>query len=92
MPNDDDARRARALARASWPVKAIALRDEGIEGPVSLDPRSVSARVASVWSLTLDAWASSGRPLPTYSRSETPGRLVDTRSRGARRDAARDPP
>jgi hypothetical protein len=27
-------------------------------------------RVAMVWRITQDAWASSGRPLPTYTRSE----------------------
>ncbi len=29
-----------------------------------------------MWRLALDAWAVSGRPLPTYSRSEMPGRVI----------------
>jgi hypothetical protein len=33
-------------------------------------------RVAMVYELTLAAWALSGRPMPTYSRAEIPGRLI----------------
>ena len=33
-------------------------------------------RIAMLWRVTLDAWASSGRPLPSYRRSEIPGRIV----------------
>lgn len=33
-------------------------------------------RVAMVWALTLDAWASAGRSLPSYARHETPGRMI----------------
>jgi hypothetical protein len=36
-------------------------------------------RVAMVWQITLDAWASSGRPLPEYTRAEIPGRVIRSR-------------
>ena len=42
---------------------------------------SASERIAMVWQLTLDAWATSGKELPSYERSQMPGRLV-RRGRG----------
>ncbi len=33
-------------------------------------------RLARMWTLALDAWASSGRPLPTYTRATMPGRKL----------------
>lgn len=35
-----------------------------------------------MWPLALDAWAMSGQPLPTYERSEIPGRILRRRSNG----------
>lgn len=29
-----------------------------------------------VWQITLDTWALSNRPIPTYSRSEIPGKII----------------
>lgn len=37
-----------------------------------------SERIAMVWQVTMDVWASSGRPFPVYSRHEIPGRLIRT--------------
>ncbi len=69
----------RARARSQWPGKVLRLEDEdgGALAPAGTSPAEL---VASVWSLTLDAWALSGRPLPTYTRAEMPGRVV--RGRG----------
>ncbi|MFO0694704.1 MAG: hypothetical protein U0230_14175 [Polyangiales bacterium] len=66
-------RRRRARARANLPVKRVPL-SEGSEPDVS--GVDASARIAMVWELTLDAWASSGRSIPDYSRAHAPGRLV----------------
>jgi hypothetical protein len=33
-------------------------------------------RIAMVWQITLDVWASSGQPSPSYTRAEIPGRLI----------------
>ncbi|MCC6644888.1 MAG: hypothetical protein IT374_04865 [Polyangiaceae bacterium] len=74
---DDDARRARAAARATLPIARVALRDEASP---SVEAQDASARVAMVWRVTLDAWASSGRPMPEYDRANMPGRIL----RGAR--------
>jgi hypothetical protein len=40
---------------------------------------SASERLGMMWQLALDAWASSGVPLPTYRRSEMPGKVVRRR-------------
>lgn len=37
---------------------------------------TASERLGMMWQLALDAWASSGRALPTYSRRDTPGKLI----------------
>jgi hypothetical protein len=39
-------------------------------------------RLAVMWQLTLDAWASAGRPIPTYSRAETPIRVIPASEHG----------
>lgn len=45
--------RARAAARASWPVEKTRLGDE--DEPAAPPGASPSERVAMVWTLTLDA-------------------------------------
>ena len=35
-----------------------------------------ASRIAMVWRVTLDVWASSGRALPEYPRHAIPGRIV----------------
>jgi hypothetical protein len=64
---------ARAASRRDWPVRLFAPGDE----PPDRLERSTSpeARLAMVWSLTVEAWALSGRPIPAYPRSATPLRL-----------------
>ena len=37
---------------------------------------TASERIAMVWVLTLESWELAGLPLPEYSRSETPIRVV----------------
>jgi hypothetical protein len=60
----------RAADRGSWPVRVYRLG----EAPGDDLSRETTAteRLAMMWSLTLEAWALAGRPLPTYARSETP--------------------
>ena len=67
----NDARRARAEARRSWAIRVLPL---GKERAPHID--GASARVISMWRITLDTWALSGRPLPEYERSEMPVRFV----------------
>lgn len=33
-------------------------------------------RLASMWSLSMDAWALSGQPIPDYDRAHMPGRVI----------------
>jgi hypothetical protein len=70
--SDPEARRQRAAARASWPIHRTTL---GAPDSERVDA-SLGERVAMVYELTLAAWAMSGRPMPTYRRSEMPGRVL----------------
>jgi hypothetical protein len=70
----DDARRARALARAHWPGVLTTLEEQ--DDAVIVTHGTAAERVGMVWQITLDAWASSGRPLPEYTRATMPGRLI----------------
>lgn len=72
-PTDPD-RAARALRRASWPGAVTTLDDQADAAIVRHG--TPAQRIAMVWQITLDVWASSGRPLPSYTRAEIPGRLI----------------
>ena len=64
---------SRAASRRTWPVRLVAL---GAEPRDDLDRSTTpEERLAMVWSLTVEAWALSGRPMPAYPRSATPVRL-----------------
>lgn len=69
---DERARRARA--RAGWPGFVTTL-DEQTDA-VIVRHGTAAERVGMVWQITLDAWASSGRPLPDYTRENMPGRVI----------------
>ena len=76
---EDVARRARAAARASWVVRRTTLAaddDDDLSASTT-----ANERLAMMARLALDAWASSGLPLPSYRREETPACVV---RRGAR--------
>ena len=64
------AKRARAEARAAWPVETFGLTS------VPNDDLSASttpeARLAMMWPLALEVWGLTGRPLPTYERRHCP--------------------
>lgn len=68
-----DSRRA---ARGAWPVRVFRLGDE--PGDDLTDRTTPEERLAMMWPLALDAWASTGRQLPTYKRNEMPGRVLRT--------------
>lgn len=77
----DDARRARAAKRSNWVGHKTNL--SGQTDAAIVRHGTPAERVAMVWQITLDLWASSGRPLPTYERHEMPGRVF---RRGERPD------
>jgi hypothetical protein len=64
----------RRRARQSWPIRVVPLAEEGRPDP--RDTTTVGERVALVWALTCEQWASSGRAIPTYSRADMPGTIV----------------
>lgn len=64
---------SRAASRRTWPVRLVAL---GAEPQDHVDRLATpEERLAMVWSLTVEAWALSGRPMPNYPRTATPLRL-----------------
>ena len=71
--DEEAARAARRRARADWPVRKFKL---GEEPPDDFSAYTVEERLAMTWRMTLDAWASAGLPLPEYSRSEMPVRVM----------------
>jgi hypothetical protein len=60
--------------RASWPIRRYRLGEE--PGDDLSASTTAEERLAMVWPLTLDAWAMAGKALPTYTRGETPIRVV----------------
>ena len=69
----DEARRQRAAARSSVSIRRVSLADESSPDVSHLDR---SERIALVWQVTLDAWASSGRSIPDYARADAPGKMI----------------
>ena len=68
MSNDDVA--ARAAARKSWPIRVFKLGEEPSDD--LSETTTASERVAMVWQLTQDSWASAGLPIPDYPRHAMP--------------------
>ena len=64
----------RALRRQSWSV-AVHHLDDATSDDLSADT-SATERLEMMWQLTLDAWTSAGRLLPTYDRQHMPGRIL----------------
>jgi len=60
--------------RSHWPVRKFPLGAE--PGDDLSATTTAEERLAMVWPLTLEAWRLAGLPLPTYTRSETPVRVV----------------
>lgn len=71
--DEQSARAVRRRARAGWPVRVFRL---GAEPAEDFSGFTVEQRLAIAWQMTCDAWASAGRPMPTYSRGEMPIRVV----------------
>ena len=67
----------RRAARSSWPIRKVRLGEEELVDP--RDTSTVDERVALVRQLTREQWAISGLEIPTYTRSEMPGRVIRPR-------------
>ncbi len=64
----------RRRARANWPVRKVALREETLTD--ARDTASVDEHLALVWTLTRRQWAFSGRAMPEYTRANMPGKVL----------------
>lgn len=76
----DERARKRAAARGQWPIVKTRLADESSGELVKHG--TPSECVAMVWRLTRDAWAFSGRAIPSYGKADMPGKI--SRGRGVR--------
>jgi hypothetical protein len=74
-----EARRARALARASW--QGAKWRPSELP-EVEIVAGTVWERIGMVTPITLSAWGMAGSSVPNYSRAEAPGLIL--RGAGAR--------
>jgi hypothetical protein len=85
IPMEDRERKERAAARRSWPIRVYRLGEEPDD---DLSATTTAAeRLAMMWPLAVDAWASSGKEIPDYPRNETPVRIIsasDRRAKGER--------
>jgi hypothetical protein len=72
MSEQDSAAHRRRDARRDWRVVKLAMSASS-ETTGDFSPEM---GLASMWQLALDAWAMTGRPLPAYSRAETPLQCV----------------
>lgn len=73
MDDSELARSERAAERHKWSGGKTRLVDSGQPPLVSASP---AERLAMVWPLTCDAWALAGKPMPSYSRDEAPGKVL----------------
>jgi hypothetical protein len=72
--SEDLERKARAAARRSWPIRAYRLGEEPDDDLSATT--TATERLEMMWPLAVDAWTSSGRPIPDYPRHQTPIRVV----------------
>ena len=70
----DEARKARARRRKDWPGSVVSLGQED-DAAIVLEGTSAD-RIRALWRVTADAWASSGRAIPDYTRENIPGRII----------------
>jgi hypothetical protein len=63
--------------RSGWPIRRFRLGEEPSEDLSSTT--TPEERLDMVWRLTLDAWASQGLPMPSYTREAMPGRVIRPR-------------
>lgn len=68
-------RQSRSAQRSQWSVRIV----RGVVGKheaAALEETSPEQRLAMMWELVVQAWALADRPLPEYSRHETPVRVL----------------
>ncbi len=68
------ARKARAAARASWPVKVYKLGEEPSDD--LSDFTTAEERIAMVWPLTVEAWNVAGLEIHDLPREQWPVKVL----------------
>ncbi len=72
-PAEPVGREAR-LRRKAWPIRVVPLgaeSDDDLSGSTTAEER-----LAMMWPLACEAWATMGRPIPDYPRTQAPVRVV----------------
>jgi hypothetical protein len=72
-PTSERALRA-AKRRATWSLSVHSLADAAPSERVSPEDA-----LTSIWRLSCEVWAMSGRPWPEYTRATMPGRVIRNR-------------
>lgn len=83
-PMEDRERKERAAARRSWPIRVYRLGEE--PGDDLSSTTTATERLAMMWPLAVDAWASSGQPIPDYPRNDMPVRIIRASDREAKEE------
>lgn len=73
--NHVDERALRAAARAGWTGSKTTLDAPGASEDLS-GSTTVEQRLGMMWELAQGAWSLSGATMPSYTRAETPGRVL----------------
>jgi hypothetical protein len=68
-----DDREERRKRRQRWPIARVSLAELDEGAPAGGTPEE---RLAIMWRLALDAWTWMPGGIPTYTRAETPGRVL----------------
>jgi hypothetical protein len=79
VEHDDEHRRA--AGRRDWPIEVHRL-DASRSDSLSTTT-TAQQRLAMMWPLALEAWRVSGTPIPDYTRSEIPSRVIRAYRSGA---------
>jgi len=74
MPASGSREDLRAAACASWRIRILPLSPTPTED--LSDTTTATDRLAMMWDLALDAWTTTGMPLPAYNRRAAPIRIV----------------
>lgn len=75
MSDDDLDAAERARRRRDWPIRSYTLGSE--PGDDLSATTTAEERLAMMWPLALEAWALTGKPMPEYSRSTMPVRVLE---------------
>jgi len=71
---NQDARAKRVSRRSTWPGRKMTLEEAAMEE--SSGPVPAEQLFQVMWQMAVDAWALSGREIPTYTRANTPGKVI----------------